>query len=389
MGLANGSNHEPPARRHGPGESGRILVAAALAVVVAVAGYGVYTYAASANDSGIPTLVVYTYQSLFNVSSDSAAVLQTVFGGFEAAHHVHIRLVNPPGTLVGTLLSEANAPSADLVIGLDEVTAPEAAAHGLLIPYASSQLTDVSPALLGEIAPDHSVTPYEWGYLAFDYNNSFANATNGAVANASFEQIASNSTWASNLLIEDPTVDITGEEFLLWQIEYAQTVEHTNWTGFWKSVDRHVQVAPDWSTAFTEFSTPPHPPGMVVSYSTDPAYGAFFGSPPTFGSTVAHANGTSYGWKTIYGLGIVSGTRHLSLDQQFIDWFLSGTVQSEIPTNEWEYPANSTVALPSVYDQAIPPGSITALNDGVTPAEIAANLPGWLSEWQAVDNQYG
>ncbi|MCI4356982.1 MAG: thiamine ABC transporter substrate-binding protein [Thermoplasmata archaeon] len=388
METAETTDAAPPIRRHRPGQTGRVLVAVALAVVVAVAAYGIYGYA-TGHTSGEPTLVIYTYASLFNQTNDSAAIDQQVFGAFEAAHHVHIEVVHPGGTLLGTLRDESNAPFADVVIGLDEVTAPEAAARGLLIPYTSPQLSHVPAPLTAEIAPDHSVTPYEWGYLAFDYNNTFWNATRGAVANASFEQIASNSTWASNLLIEDPTVDITGEEFLLWQIEYAQHVQHTNWTGFWQSVDKYVRTAPDWGTAFTEFSTPPNPPGMLVSYSTDPAYEAYFGVPSTFGSTVAHSGGVSYGWKSIYGVGIVSGTRHLSLDQQFVDWFLSGTVQSEIPTGEWEYPANDTIGLPSVYDRAIPPGSITALNDQVTPAQIAANLTTWLDEWQTVDNNFG
>jgi thiamine transport system substrate-binding protein len=366
-----------------------VLVAVAIAVLVAVAGYGVYAYEAGLDPSGEPTLVIYTYDSLFTGTNQTASVDSAVFGAFEAAHHVHIEVVNPPGTLVGTLLAEANAPTADLVIGLDEVTAPEAAAHHLLIPYTSPALADVPASLVAEIAPDHSVTPYEYGYLAFDYNDSFYNATGGAVANVSFDAIASNSTWASNLLIEDPTTDITGEEFLLWQIEYATTVEHENWTGFWKAVDPHVRASPDWTDAFAEFSTPPNNPGMVVSYSVDPAYQSYFGGPPSFGSTVAHSNGTSYGWKTVYGVGIVAGTRHLSLDQEFVDWFLSGTVQSEIPTNEWEYPANSTTPLPPEFALAVPPSSITPLNDAVAPATIAADLPGWLSEWQAVDNQYG
>jgi thiamine transport system substrate-binding protein len=365
------------------------VVVVALAVVVAIAGYGTLAFEAGTSDLGEPTLVVYTYQSLFTGTNATAAADAAVFGAFESSHHVHIDVEYPPGTLVGTLLSEANAPSADLVIGLDEVTAPEADAHGLLVPYTSPQLANVSPSLVAEIAPDHTVTPYEYGYLAFDYNTTFSASTGGAIGNLSFPEIAANTTWASNLLIEDPTVDITGEEFLLWQIEYAAAVEHTDWTTFWQDVDPHLHVAPDWTTAFTEFTTPPDSPGMVVSYSSDPAYEAYYGTPGAFGSTVAHENGTSYGWKTIYGIGIVHGTRHLTLDQEFVDWFLSGAVQSEIPTNEWEYPANTTVPLPAVYSAAIDPASITALNDNVTPSEIAANLPGWLSEWQTIENQYG
>jgi thiamine transport system substrate-binding protein len=375
-----------------PGRGIRVVAVVAIAVVVAIAGYGVYAYEAGTAGAGEPTLVVYTYQSLFTGTNDTAAADAAVFGAFEAAHHVHIDVEYPPGTLVGTLLSEANAPSADLVIGLDEVTAPQADALGLLVPYTSPQLANVPASLVAEIAPDHSVTPYEYGYLAFDYNTTFAASTGGAVANLSFPEIAANSTWASNLLIEDPTLDITGEEFLLWQIEYAAAVEHTDWTTFWKDVDPHLHVAPDWSTAFTEFSTPPDNPGMVVSYSSDPAYEAYYGTPGAFGSTVAHDNGTSYGWKTIYGIGIVHGTRHLSLDEQFVDWFLSGAVQSEIPTNEWEYPANTTVTLPSVYASAIDPATITPLNADLTPSEAAANLTGpngWLSEWQTIENAYG
>jgi len=57
--------------------------------------------------------------------------------------------------------------------------------------------------------------------------------------------------------------------------------------------------------------------------------------------------------------------------------------------NEWEYPANTTVPLPSVYGAAIDPTTITPLNDRLTPAEIAADLPGWLSEWQSIENSYG
>ena len=105
------------------------------------------------------------------------------------------------------------------------------------------------------------------------------------------------------------------------------------------------------------------------------------GEAGTFNSTGSWCNGTQYGWETIYGIGIVNGTRHLSLDQEFENWFLSGTVQSEIPTTEWEYPANQTVPLPPSFASAVPPSSIVALNDETTPAAVAASLPGWIDQW--------
>ncbi|MGB6442902.1 MAG: hypothetical protein WBF81_06370, partial [Thermoplasmata archaeon] len=136
-----------------------------------------------------------------------------------------------------------------------------------------------------------------------------------------------------------------------------------------------------WGTAFGEFSAPSGNPPMVVSYSTDPAYAAANGAAGQFNSTVSWWNATEYAWRTIYGIGIVSGTRHLALDQEFENWFLNGTVQGEIPENEWEYPANTSVPLPPVFDAAMDPASIVALNADVTPAEVASQLPGWLDTW--------
>jgi ABC-type thiamine transport system substrate-binding protein len=124
-----------------------------------------------------------------------------------------------------------------------------------------------------------------------------------------------------------------------------------------------------------------------VSYSTDPAYAAYYGQAGQYNSTVSWWNGTEYGWRTVYGIGIVSGSRHLSLDQEFENWFLSGTVQSQIPTNEWEYPANQTVALPAVFDAALDPSSIVPLNDATTPSAVAASIYGWVSTYQELANR--
>ncbi|HUJ77779.1 MAG TPA: thiamine ABC transporter substrate-binding protein, partial [Thermoplasmata archaeon] len=81
-------------------------------------------------------------------------------------------------------------------------------------------------------------------------------------------------------------------------------------------------------------------------------------------------------------VGIVRGSRHVALDEQFENWFLSGSVQKLLPTLEWEYPANSTVALPPVFSAAVAPGSIVPLNDAIPPATLAREMPIWSEEWQ-------
>ena len=346
-----------------------MFLAVAMAALVVLGGYSAYAYLANGPRAGATTLVVYTYPSLFGGSCQAPA-FDTVFGTFASSHNVQFEVECPPGTLSSTLIAEKGAPRADLVIGLDEVTTPQAEAAGVLVPYASPELADVSPTLVGEISPGHAVTPYESGYLAIDYSTPLYEASGGAIATSSFPDFAANHSWASALTVEDPTTDITGEEFLLWEIAYYQSVLHENWTDWWSAVDPYVHTAPDWGTAFTDFNASTSTPAAVASYATDPAYAAFYGYPGTFNATVTHGAPGEYGWRSVYGIGIVSGSAHVALDEAFIDWFLQRSVQSEIPTNEWEYPANETNPLPAVFASALDPADIQPLNSAIPPEEI-------------------
>ncbi len=372
-----------PRRLRRPGRAGRVLVALGITLVVALAGAGTYVYLT--NQFGGTTLVVYTYPSLLGgVDCGNRTAFQTVFGTFASAHHVRIVVDCPPGNLLGALERQRTAPVADLVIGLDEITTPQAEAAGLLVPYAPSGLANVPGYLVSQLSPDHGAVPYEDGFLAIDYNRSFYNATSGAVAHASLPDFVTNTSWARTFAVEDPTVDITGEEFLLWQIEYYTHVLHQNWTTFWTSPGgRALTIAPSWGDAFGYFSA--GTVALAVSYATDPAYAAFYGETGAFNATGSWWNGSEYSWRTIYGIGIVNGSRHLALDQEFENWFLGGEVQALLPTNEWMYPANQTVVAPPAYfDYAIPPGQLVALNNETAPSEVSASLPGWLATWSSL-----
>ena len=387
------SSAAPVGRRlRRPGRVGRALIAVAVALVVVIASFGVYEYYASGAAAGGTTLVVYTYSSLFSGNcGGGAANLSMLLGEFEQAHGVRVDLVCPTGNLVSALESPAGygLPAADLVVGLDEITAPEAESLGLLMPYTPPELASIPPWLVSELDPSLGVVPYEYGLLAVDYTPAFLNETGGAVARATLPEFVDNSTWSAQLVTENPVYDITGEEFLVWQITYYESVLHQGWTGFWQRffAGPHPNPATDWSTAFGEFGTPAGENQLVVSYATDPAYAAANPGSTPLNSTVSWWNGTAYGWRTIYGVGVVHGSRHASLAEALEQFILGGQFQSYIPENEWEYPANATVALPSVFSAAIDPGSVVALNNDTTPASVAANLTasgGWLDTWQSL-----
>lgn len=352
---------------------------------------GVGTFEAIRSEFGGTTLVILTYPSLLGGDCGGSPAFNAAFAPFASAHGIRIEVECPGTNLYSSLRTGAGAPAADLVIGLDELTTPEAEAAGLLVPYAPSSLADVPAALTSQLSPEPAgvpyAVPYEYGYLAVDYNASFLSAY-PSVAHLHLSDLAANVSWARTLLVEDPAIDITGEEFLVWQIQYYEQVLHQNWTTFWTAMPSGVPPLSDsWDDAFAEFQAGVQQ--MVVSYSTDPAYALAYGAAGYYNATVSWYNGTPYGWRTIYGVGIVNGTHHLALDEQFENWMLGGAVQQEIPTNEWEYPANDTVPLPSVFSAAIDPSTIVALNAAAGPAAVAASWPGWLHTWEGLTGGAG
>ncbi len=360
-----------------------------LAAVLAVAAYGSYhLWIASTGPTGAGcssachVLVVDTYPSFFSSGSDPAAARADLFGAFEEATGSRVQVNYVPTDLSSTLLAASPDQLPDVVVGLDEITAPRLDAAGMLLPYQPAGLVDVPSALGRAVAPDHTVTPYEYGYLGLDYNTSFDAAAGHAFSRGDYlTAIQGNASLARAFLYENPTTDIVGEELLVMQIEFYTHILHQDWTTLWRSIGSISGNTPGWSDCFNEFSSGASP--TCLSFTTDPAYNAYFGYPPETNSTVLHEAGLNYSWETVYGAAIVRGGVHnLTLAERFVDWLLSGTIQQLVPTNEWEYPANRTIALPSVYAWAVPTGSIVALNGFDTPEVIAAQLPGWLLAWQ-------
>jgi thiamine transport system substrate-binding protein len=355
-----------------------------VAGLVVVAGFGTFYYIETAQNScvgGAHTLVVETYASFFDSGADPASARAAVFGGFENATHSRVCVQYISGDLATSLLTSGGA-RPDVVVGLDELTAPRVDGAGLLIPYAPPGLAQVPSGLVASLSPDHAVVPYEFGFIGLDYNVSYNAAHGSPFSTGNFlAAVATNTSLAGQFLYEVPP-DITGEEFLAMEIAYSTVVLHTNWTTFWSTIGPEAPSATDWGTGFSEFSSGLY--ASFVSYTTDPAYGAYFGPAGALNTTVLQSGGQNYSWESIYGVGIVRGGAHnLSLAEQFENWLLSGPVQDSIPTNEWEYPANATAPLPGVFNWTVPPAAITPLNSFQSVNATAAALPSWILEWQS------
>ena len=93
-------------------------------------------------------------------------------------------------------------------------------------------------------------------------------------------------------------------------------------------------------------------------------------------------NGTEYGWRTIYNVGIVNNSgENLSIEEDFVNYMLSGNVQQLVPLNEWMYPANGTIALPSYYSVTENQSGIVPLNNYINATDISNNIGSWDNQW--------
>ncbi len=357
------------------------LVAVAVALVLIAASFSAY-YELSLKGGGKRTLVVYTYSSFMAYGANKTAAFNTVFGTFEKDYNVNIIVRTPSLGLLPTLQAQSKNPQADIVIGLTNMDGIVAEQSGLLVKYTPPASQYINTTLKNEMGSASAyLTPYEYAYLGIDYNKSVFQPPGGTFTPA-FQDLT-NSTAASNLLLENPITDSTGEGFLLWEIAYYQHVLNENWTIWWNAVNPYVggHIYPSWDQAFAQFETGPGT-NLVASYLTDPAYNEYFGYGNGTGSTPVYHSGTAYGWRTIYCIGIVNGSKNISLDKEFINYFLGPTVQNEVPQNEWMYPANETIALPASFGYAVNQSTIVPLNDFLNASTIAENLQSWELQWQ-------
>ena len=337
-----------------------------------------------------PTLTVYTYESLINWGLNATDANIRVFDAFEAQENCEIELeyFDDANSVLAKAIAEKNSPKADIIIGIDNVLIYEAKAQEILVQYEATTLPDLMVSAVNGLDPDHYVTPYDYGLIAIVYHKHLVNSTNvPTINNLKLEDLLDPKI-AQMLVTEDPTLSSTGLGFLMWTIGIYEKVLDKDWENWWREIRNDLQIEDSWGDAFDVFYTPAANRPMVVSYGTDPAYDfLFYGEPggsPSIGATVSHENGSKYGWLQIEGIGILQGTKNLSLAQKFVDWFTGKTVQEVIPENNWMYPANTLAKLPESYNYAIDPTTVTPLNDLFTADEINESLSTWQETWEHV-----
>ena len=356
------------------------------------------------------SLVIYTYESLLADPGYDFVGAYADYSGL-SEDDINVVYMEDANSVMSKAILEKDNPSADVLIGLDNVLIHEAKDEGILEAYNSPELVNISSTLISNLDAEKYLLPYDYGIIALWFDVNRINfSTNPELEYMTLESLLLDDL-DKKLIVQDPTLSSPGLGFLLWTIAVYGDPEigfdgllEKNWRDWWSESKRDLRITSSWNDAFSIYYTPEENRPIMVSYGTSPAYdvchpeyGVGEGNPPPSAAVVSHENPTlltviiENAWLQIEGIGLVNDAPHNVEAKRFIDWFLSKELQDNIPLNNWMYPANTHADVPSCFtDNSIDPdgflagsGTKVALNTILTPNIVKDNLDDWLSDWEA------
>lgn len=346
------------------------------------------------------SLVIYTYDTLLATPPYDFASAFEQYAGIPQGTVQVLRFGD-----AGVVLEAAsnfvalNLTAPDILIGLDNVLQLETSAN-LLIPYSSPSLAYLDPNLISLLGGNYHLLPYDYGFICLVYDSTKVTQSDLAIVSSptfSLENIIGDNSILNKMVLEDPRLSSPGLAFLLLTISVfgdsslnitgpAATFNGLNnydWTSFWTQISGKFQLAPTWNDGANLFYNESDiDAALFGSYGTDPTYNYCNYNLTNVIAIPSHENGLN-AWFQVEGIGIMKTSNNIPLAQQFVDWFLNSTLQSEIATHQWVFPANINVQLPPCYQTPLTllPSSISKPNPQLTTAVIGANLQTWLNKW--------
>ncbi len=337
-------------------------------------------------------LVIYTYESLLaDPPYDIEENFSTVSG--ISTEDIQILRFGDANEIVTRLFTEKDQPSADVVIGIDNALIHLIENKSeVLEPYAPTNISQIDDNLILNLDPEKYLIPYDFGIISFFYQNQIINSsTHPDLSNLTLETLLE-SDLLSMLLVENPKFSSPGLGFLLWtiavygdpQINFDGLLED-DWRNWWRSARNDITITQSWGDAFTIWYDPAQGKPIMISYGTSPAYSFCQWEDDSSSAVVTYENNNPNAWLQIEGIGLVKGAPHKENGKEFIDWFLSTDLQSEIPEHQWMYPANTEVNVSMCFEQAsIAPDTVNRLNDLISPEMLKTYLSDWQDEWERV-----
>ena len=305
-----------------------------------------------------PELTVYTYDSFITEWGPGPQIK----AAFEAECGCTLTFVGAGdgAALLSRLRLEGARGEADIVLGLDNSLMEQARDLGVFAPLAAEPAGLALPVDWS----DDTFLPYDWGYLAFVYDN-----TKLQLVPTSFEALAESDL---KIIIQDPRSSTPGLGLALWvKAAYGDDAAR-----IWADLnDNIVTVTKGWSESYGMFLE--GEADMVLSYTTSPAYHLIAEDDPSK-SAALFSEGH---YMQIEVAAKLAGSDQDALADRFMAFITTEAFQRVIPETNWMYPATD-VALPPLFEQMISPAPVAG------PLTISdAGRKAVVNEWVRVLSQ--
>jgi thiamine transport system substrate-binding protein len=311
---------------------------------------------AKAKDAEGP-LVIWTYDSFVSEWGPGPAIAELY--AKETGGAIRFMTQGDGGALLAALLRSGANTDADLVIGLDNFTAPRALAANLLDPYKPKIADTFPPGIM--VDPKDRLLPYDFGQFAIIWDKR-----SRTPPPASLEDLAS-PAYRKKLILMDPRTSTPGLGFLAW----TQAVYGEGWKDYWARLAPSVlAMTPGWDTGYGLFTSGEAP--LVLSYVTSPAYHKAAENSDRYRALLFPEGHVAQ----VELAGILASSRRKQGARAFMDFFLSTECQSLLPETQWMLPANPAVTLPDSFGVVRMPEKTLEgrIADPVTDPETAAGI---------------
>ena len=300
-----------------------------------------------------PVLTIYTYDSFASDWGPGPRIKEA----FEARCDCVLRFVatdSSTGILSRVQLEGDNSP-ADIVLGLDATQLADARKTGLLAPHEA----DTGELDLPVNWYDDTFLPFDYGYFAFIYDSSrLQQVPDGLEALAASDL---------KVIIQDPRSSTPGLGLLLW----VQAALGDRAAAYWAELaDNIVTVTKGWSEAYGLFLE--GEADMVLSYTSSPAYHLIAEQKDQYR---AAAFGEGHGLQIEVAARLKTAPQP-ALAQQFMQFILSESFQSAIPTGNWMYPVTD-IDLPEEFAQLVQPAAALIVDANA----VSDQRKTWLDEF--------
>ncbi len=282
------------------------------------------------------------------------------------------------GDALNRAIREKDAPSFDVVYGLDNAYLGKAVRAGALLPYTPllADRVNASYVFFDKNAP-WPATPADHGYIAVNVDPR---------VNLTINTLGDVLDHADLFVTQDPRFSSPGLGFLLATISTYPEGSAYDWKDYWTDLlDGGATVRSDWSTAYAgDFTggygqyedgfTGTKP--IVTSYTTSPAYELYYGADALNGLVLAPRS-TFHQVETV---AIAANAKHVAAAQAFVEFVLTDDFQDLHAANNAVYPVVDGIDVGKVYGGHDPrPGSFQSATFGYTT--LAAYVEPWVREW--------